>query len=308
MLTRLLRDTAETPQLSAALTMLSGTVVRGGRDANVQTVLQWIADTQRPSWQRGALLSGAEVALLNAPMPPVARAARGAAPARGQAAPAAAPPCPTCPGARSGPGGAPAFPTRSAGAPAPAAAAPARPRGPLLRLSREPSLTALADGADPLASRIEAVLARVEWPGKPGASAPVPPLTPEETRRFEAGHEIYTNICQACHQQDGRGSSGVAASLVGSALALGPADVTARILLNGKEGTIGLMPALGATLSDDQIAAVLTYIRREWGQDGSPVDPATVKRARDASAGRARPWTNDELLKLSAPAGAPEGR
>jgi mono/diheme cytochrome c family protein len=303
MLTRLLRETNETPQLSAAMTMLSGTIVRGGRDANVQTVLRWIADTPRPAWQRAALLNGAEVALLNAPMPPAARTARSAGPARGEAAPAAAPPCPTCPGARSGPGGAPAFPARSAGAPA-----PARPIGPLLRLNREPSIAALADGADPLAPRLAAVLARIEWPGKPGASAPVAPLTAEEERRFEAGHEIYTNICQACHQQDGRGSTGVAASLVGSALALGPADVTARILLNGKEGTIGLMPALGATLSDDQIAAVLTYIRREWGQDGSPVDSAVVTRAREASGSRTRPWTNDELQKLSAPAGAVEGR
>jgi mono/diheme cytochrome c family protein len=308
MLTRLLRDTTETPQLSAAMTMLAGTVVRGGRDVNVQTVLQWTADTQRPAWQRSALLNGAEVALLNAPMPPATRTARAAAPARGQTAPAAAPPCPTCPGARSGPGGAPAFPERPAGTPAPAAPAPARPVGPLLRLTREPSLAALADSGDPLASRIAAVLARIEWPGKPGASAPVAPLTAEEERRFDAGHEIYTNICQACHQQDGRGSSGVAASLVGSTLALGPADVTARILLNGKEGTIGLMPALGSTLSDDQIAAVLTYIRREWGQDGSPVEPATVTRTRAATATRTRPWTNDELLKLSAPAGATEGR
>jgi mono/diheme cytochrome c family protein len=308
MLTRLLRDTTETPQLSAAMTMLAGTVVRGGRDVNVQTVLQWTADTQRPAWQRSALLNGAEVALLNAPMPPATRTARAAAPARGQTAPAAGPPCPTCPGARSGPGGAPAFPERPAGTPAPTAPAPARPVGPLLRLTREPSLAALADSGDPLASRIAAVLARIEWPGKPGASAPVAPLTAEEERRFDAGHEIYTNICQACHQQDGRGSSGVAASLVGSTLALGPADVTARILLNGKEGTIGLMPALGSTLSDDQIAAVLTYIRREWGQDGSPVEPATVTRTRAATATRTRPWTNDELLKLSAPAGATEGR
>ena len=45
-----------------------------------------------------------------------------------------------------------------------------------------------------------------------------------------------------------------------------------RILLNGKEGPIGLMPPIGMTLSDDQIAGVLTYIRREWGQPGTPVD------------------------------------
>jgi mono/diheme cytochrome c family protein len=91
----------------------------------------------------------------------------------------------------------------------------------------------------------------------------------------------------------------LAPSLVGSTLALASPDVPARILLNGKEGPVGLMPPVGSTLSDDQIAAVLTYIRREWGQPGSPVDPAIVKTTREQNAARTRPWTNDELLKLA---------
>jgi len=142
------------------------------------------------------------------------------------------------------------------------------------------------------------VLARIEWPGKPGATNPVPPLTADEQQRFDAGREVYRNICQACHQPDGRGQDRVAPDLVGSTLALGPAEITARILLNGKEGPIGLMPPIGMTLSDDQIAAVLTYVRREWGQTGSPVDAATVKLIRTQTAGRTRPWTNVELLAM----------
>jgi hypothetical protein len=43
---------------------------------------------------------------------------------------------------------------------------------------------------------------------------------------------------------------------------------------------------------------VLTYIRREWGQTGAPVDPATVARVRRLTAARTRPWTNDELMAL----------
>jgi mono/diheme cytochrome c family protein len=58
------------------------------------------------------------------------------------------------------------------------------------------------------------------------------------------------------------------------------------------------MPPLGATLSDDQIAGSLTYVRRAWGHTASPVDPATVKTIRDATASRTRPWTNDELAAL----------
>ena len=58
------------------------------------------------------------------------------------------------------------------------------------------------------------------------------------------------------------------------------------------------MPPLGAALSDEQIASVLTYIRREWGQPGEPVEPSVVQSLRAAVSGRPRPWTNDELIKL----------
>jgi mono/diheme cytochrome c family protein len=109
---------------------------------------------------------------------------------------------------------------------------------------------------------------------------------------------VYRNICQACHQPDGRGLARVAPPLVGSDLALAPAEVTSRILLNGKEGSVGLMPPIGSTLSDDQIAGVLTYVRREWGQAGDAIDPATVAAVRAQTATRTRPWTDDELRAM----------
>ena len=117
--------------------------------------------------------------------------------------------------------------------------------------------------------------------------------------RFNAGQEVYKNICQACHQPDGRGQEKLAPSLVGSELALAPAEVPTRILLNGKEGAVGLMPPVGSVLSDEQIAGVLTYVRREWGQDASPVEPAVVKEVRALTAARTRPWTNPELLEIA---------
>jgi mono/diheme cytochrome c family protein len=170
-----------------------------------------------------------------------------------------------------------------------------------LRLQGEPSsFIELAAGGGEFGSRATLLLSHIEWPGKPGMAAPVTPLTPEEQKRFDAGREVYLNLCQACHQADGRGQEKVAATLVGSTLALGPADVTARILLNGKDGPVGQMPPLGAGLSDDQIAGVLTYIRREWGNAGTAVDAQTIKDTRSAVAGRTRPWTNDELTALSA--------
>jgi len=106
------------------------------------------------------------------------------------------------------------------------------------------------------------------------------------------------SLCQACHQPDGRGQEKLAANLIGSTLALAPATVTARILINGKDGPIGQMPPLGASLTDDQIASVLTYIRREWGNTGTTVDAQTVNNTRAAVAGRTRPWTYEELIAL----------
>jgi len=168
----------------------------------------------------------------------------------------------------------------------------------VLRLNREPALATLVDRGGDTAQRATALLARIEWPGKPGASAAITPLTAAEQARFTAGQDVYKSVCQACHQPDGRGEEKVAPPLVGSALALAPGGIPSRILFNGKEGKIGLMPPLGTVLSDDQVAAVLTYIRREWGQTGSPIDAALVKETRAATSGRTKPWTDAELQAL----------
>lgn len=167
-----------------------------------------------------------------------------------------------------------------------------------VQLESEPvPLVALASGNGPLASRAERVLNRLTWPGKAGAVDPEP-LSPEETARFEAGRAVYENLCVACHQANGRGQDRVAPSLVGSDLVLASGAIGARILISGKDGDIGLMPPLGQALDDEQIAGVLTYIRRQWGNAGAPVDPAAVRDARTVSEGRTRPWTNAELRAL----------
>jgi mono/diheme cytochrome c family protein len=59
------------------------------------------------------------------------------------------------------------------------------------------------------------------------------------------------------------------------------------------------MPPIGTTLSDDQIASVLTFVRRNWDQTGSPVDPEVVKDTRALTASRSRPWTDEELRTLA---------
>ena len=282
LLEALLKKQTETPQLAPAITMTTATIVRGRQDDALQAVFALVAESARPAWQRSAVLRGAETALIETGGP--GRAGRGGATAAGRGAGAT--------GSRGGPGGSPAFP-RAAATPRNQASLTAVP------LSREPALVAVArDDRGELGQRSAAVLARLSWPGKPDGAPAVVPLTAEEQQRFVAGREVYQTLCAACHQPDGRGREHLAPSLVGSDLALGPADIAARIVLGGKEGSTGLMPPLGAALTDEQIAAALTYIRREWGHGASAVAVQTVRDVRTLSAGRTRPWTAEELKKF----------
>ena len=164
-------------------------------------------------------------------------------------------------------------------------------------LPQEPSdLQRLAAASGEAGTLAKTVVARLLWPGKPSPAVDVPPLNAEERDRFAAGTEIYNNLCVACHQPDGRGREKLAPTLVDSRYSAGPdAGAAIRILLAGKEGPIGLMPPLGTALNDDQIASVLTYVRREWGNSGSPVSPEDVREIRGLTRGRSRPWTDAEL-------------
>ncbi len=165
-------------------------------------------------------------------------------------------------------------------------------------LSGEPTeITRIAASADEIGTVAKRVLAKLDWPGKPApVAAPAAPLTADEQRRFDAGAELYKGICIGCHQADGRGKEKIAPSLVESRFATAPDPGAAtRILLGGKEGVIGLMPPLGGALSDEQIASVLTYIRREWGHAASAVAPEDVQEVRGLTKTRTRPWTDAEL-------------
>ncbi|MCE9608711.1 MAG: c-type cytochrome [Chthoniobacter sp.] len=171
-----------------------------------------------------------------------------------------------------------------------------------VKLDREPAgLIALAAQNKSAAN----ALAAFTWPGKPGASADVPPLTADEQKRFAEGRETYATICAACHQPTGLGLDGVAPPLLDSEWVLGSEERLTRLVLRGMTGKVTVnkrtfeleMPPLEA-LTDAQLAGVFTYIRREWGHESAAVEPATVARIRTATKDRVKPWTVDELLKV----------
>jgi mono/diheme cytochrome c family protein len=118
------------------------------------------------------------------------------------------------------------------------------------------------------------------------------------------GQRIFAN-CAACHQATGTGIAGVYPPLAGSAFVNGPPEVLIRIVLHGLNGPLpvrgntynGEMPAW-EQMSDEQIAAVLTYVRSSFGNRAPGIAPESVAAVRKLTSGRGRPWTAAELASV----------
>lgn len=118
------------------------------------------------------------------------------------------------------------------------------------------------------------------------------------------GAAIFATRCAACHQATGAGLSGVFPPLAGSEWVLGKDSTLARIVLHGIQGPLtvegkpynGAMPAFKEQLQDAEIAAVLTHVRRQWGNAATAVTADTVATARRDTAARAEPFKGDAEL------------
>ena len=168
---------------------------------------------------------------------------------------------------------------------------------PLMMTAEPVALTALASGTGDLAAAARTVVDNLTWPGKPVPPAPKNTRTPEEDKLFAVGKVAYETNCTGCHQAHGEGQAHTAAALAGSQIVIGRPDMSLRVLLNGKDGKIGEMPPLGQSLSDNQLAGVLTYIRGSFGNTATPIHPALAKEFRQLYAFRKKPWTDAELQK-----------
>jgi mono/diheme cytochrome c family protein len=112
--------------------------------------------------------------------------------------------------------------------------------------------------------------------------------------RMQAGKAIFRDTCAACHGIDGKGVPNLFPALA-EAPSVRSVDPTSaiRVVLRGArsvatkdEPTAPAMPSFGWQLKDDQIAAVLTYIRNSWGGAASPVSAGTVGEQRSKLANR----------------------
>ncbi|MBV8440564.1 MAG: c-type cytochrome [Hyphomicrobiales bacterium] len=132
----------------------------------------------------------------------------------------------------------------------------------------------------------------------PGQTSSRAPAVSASDPAMAAGSAIYADNCSACHGMDGKGVPYLFPSLAGSPN-VRSADPTSliRVLIEGArsvatagEPTGPGMPSFAWKLSDDQVAAVLTYIRNSWGSSALAVDRREVEqvRARTAMASTGR--------------------
>jgi mono/diheme cytochrome c family protein/glucose/arabinose dehydrogenase len=146
------------------------------------------------------------------------------------------------------------------------------------------------------------------------------PFTEAEQAVLEKGRQTYTQVCFACHGEDGKGgrvpgssdSQLIAPPLAGSPRVVGPSDYVVKVLLHGVTGPIEGTTYSDAMISmgiqnDDWIASIASYVRNSFGNRAAMVAAADVARIRAATAARKTQWTVAELLASTPRVGLPEG-
>jgi mono/diheme cytochrome c family protein len=123
------------------------------------------------------------------------------------------------------------------------------------------------------------------------------------------GKKIYEQICGTCHGTDGMGKPGQAPPLAGSDWVTAKGhNRLAHIPLLGLNGPVTVkgqemtfpsgMAAMGAALSDADLAAVLTYIRGSWGNQAGEVTADDIKGIRAGMGGKTQPMNADQMMKM----------
>jgi mono/diheme cytochrome c family protein len=146
-----------------------------------------------------------------------------------------------------------------------------------------------------------------DWTGtgmsEHAGAAEVVPQAPQDP--MVLGAEVY-NACTQCHQADGKGLAGQFPPLANSEWVNGDERTLAAILINGIQGDFTVagqkynsqMPAWKDNYNDEEIAAVLTYIRASFGNKSGPVSKALVEAVRK-EIGTQGPWSEAGLREFA---------
>jgi mono/diheme cytochrome c family protein len=122
------------------------------------------------------------------------------------------------------------------------------------------------------------------------------------------GKRLFSANCITCHQATGQGQPGQFPPLAGSEFVLGDAsNRLIAIVLKGLQGPVQVkgqafnnaMQAWEGQYTDQQLAAILTYVRSDWGNNAPEIPPEAVKAMRDELKSRKEQWTLAELMQMA---------
>ena len=125
----------------------------------------------------------------------------------------------------------------------------------------------------------------------------------------DLGRRAYA-MCMACHGAEGHGIAGYTPGLVGSTWLTGDPRGVILITLHGLDSSRepgamyhnARMNGFRAALTDAEVAALLTWLREQWGHHASAINAAQVNQLRSLHERRLIPWTPSELhTALQAP-------
>ncbi len=138
-------------------------------------------------------------------------------------------------------------------------------------------------GFMPIVVRVVSAEDYSKWAGEKlklmAAAADDPNKTYSMDELKKRGEQVYSKICVACHQANGKGNPPAFPPLDGSKTVLGPKDEQIKTVLFGRKNTA--MVAFGPQLNDVELAAVITYTRNNWSNHtGEAVQPADIKALR----------------------------
>ena len=116
--------------------------------------------------------------------------------------------------------------------------------------------------------------------------------------QIEKGRQVYMQTCFVCHQPNGEGLAGQIPPVAKSDYLMADKERSIRGVLQGQSGEMivngktynAIMVPLN-TLSDEQVADVLTFVRNSWGNSGDPVSAEEVRKVRrELPAPKANPF------------------
>ena len=97
---------------------------------------------------------------------------------------------------------------------------------------------------------------------------------------LKQGQEIFEDTCADCHRSNGEGLPNKFPALKGNAFVQGNPQPVLLIVLYGRHGKLGQMPAWGEKFTDQEIAAMVSYVRNAWGNKAPTIKPEDVAVAR----------------------------